>query len=200
MVWEWYGWRRGLIAACEPNAAHFAVACFVRDEPNVTLVTQNVDGLHSLAATLVSREGEAKPPPPLTLHGDIFINRCLECGASRESRDAIDATSLATLPHCPDCGGLERPGVVWFGEALPSDTLELAMERAAAADVCLVVGTSNVVYPAAAVPLSTLQGGGAVIEVNPDPTALSPQATFSLRAGAARMLPVLLHPRGGAES
>lgn len=197
LVWEWYDWRRGFIAACAPNAAHRALARLARERPDVTLVTQNVDGLHALAAAEPgSGAGPAAaaddPAVPLELHGSIFRVRCLECGRRRPHRDPVDVSTRETLPRCSDCGGLLRPDVVWFGEMLPADTLEAAFRAAAAADVCLVVGTSALVHPAASVPLATLRGGGALIEVNPAPTPLSDRCAVTLRAAAAAAVPALV--------
>jgi NAD-dependent deacetylase len=192
LVWEWYAWRRELVVACEPNAAHYALARLALGRAGVSLVTQNVDGLHARAARTLAGAGEdAAPALPLELHGNLFATRCASCG-----RDAgavtVDATSLETLPRCAHCGGLLRPGVVWFGEMLDHAVLGAATRAAAAADLALVVGTSALVHPAAGLAAHTLAGGGAVVEVNPDATPLSGQATVALRGAAGTVLPTLL--------
>lgn len=194
LVWEWYAWRREKVAACAPNAAHHALAHLALSRPGVTLVTQNVDGLHVQAAREVGALLGVDPAPalPLELHGDLFRVRCRGCGAERETREPIDASSLAALPRCRRCGDLERPGVVWFGEALPAAALGAAMDAAEHAEVCVVVGTSALVYPAAAVPLATLARGGSVIEINPDETPLTARATISIRGSAGRTVPRLV--------
>ncbi|MHB1223250.1 MAG: SIR2 family NAD-dependent protein deacylase [Gemmatimonadaceae bacterium] len=197
LVWEWYAWRRTLVSECAPNAAHDALAHFAAVHPDVTLVTQNVDGLHeSAAAALVPTLGlaAARRARPLALHGSLFRVRCTRCSHTDDHHAPVDATSIATLPRCPDCGALLRPGVVWFGEALPADLLTHAWRVAEAADVCLVVGTSAVVLPAASLATATQAAGGQVIEVNTHETALSTLATITLRDSAAIVVPELLAP------
>ena len=192
LVWEWYAYRRDTVAACRPNAGHRALAGFALGEREVRIVTQNVDGLHAQAAREESGGESPERAMPLELHGSLFRVRCVECTWESPHREQVDASSLATLPRCPDCGGLLRPAVVWFGEALDDDVLVDAFEAAEAADLCLVVGTSAVVHPAASIPLATLRAGGAVVEVNPDETALSTVAAVTLRGPSGDILPDLL--------
>ena len=191
LVWQWYAMRRDTVTACEPNAAHRAMASFALARGTMTIVTQNVDGLHARAARAQAGSGDATAGMPLELHGSILRDRCSECDA-RSEPVPVDASSLATLPRCAHCGGLLRPDVVWFGEMLDSRVLSAAEAAAARAGVCLVVGTSALVYPAAALPLRTRECGGAVIEVNPEETALSPVAELSIRGSAAGVVPSLL--------
>ncbi len=197
LVWEWYAWRRDVIAACRPNAAHLALARFALEAGrDVTIVTQNVDGLHDAAARLVAGPLDPFPALSLELHGALFRDRCSGCGARSEARTSVDATSRETLPRCVRCGSLLRPDVVWFGEALDLALLDRALRAAAVADVCLVVGTSAVVYPAASIPAATLGAGGLIVEVNPNDTPLTPRARHSLRAGAVDVLPLILPEAG----
>src|SRR3954467_2737442 len=157
LVWEWYDWRRGIIAKAVPNAAHHALVKLEIRIPRFTLITQNVDGLHDLA-------GNGKI---LKLHGDIWRMRCTECGANFPNR----RVPLPKIPpHCA-CGGLARPGVVWFGEPLPEGMMREAEHAVGAAEVLLVIGTSAVVYPAASLIPYAKQAGAKVIEINPEPTA-----------------------------
>jgi NAD-dependent deacetylase len=195
LVWEWYAWRRALVSECAPNAAHHALARFAAVHHDVTLVTQNVDGLHeSAAAALATTLGPsaARRARPLAIHGSLFRVRCTRCSHTDDHHAPVDATSADTLPRCPDCGALLRPGVVWFGEALPADLLTHAWRVAEAADVCLVVGTSAVVQPAASLAAATQAAGGQVIEVNTHETALSAIATVAFRDSAAIVVPALL--------
>lgn len=185
LVWEWYGWRRTLVAACVPNAAHRAIASAARERPGFRVVTQNVDGLHAQASG-------AGGPRPLELHGSLVRTRCTRCEQRWDDRQPVDATSMATLPRCAACGGLARPDVVWFGEALDPDVLDEATRLASAADVCLVVGTSAVVYPAAGLANVTRHAGGRVIEVNIAETPLTGAATIAIRGTAVDMIPRLL--------
>ena len=198
LVWEWYAWRREKILGCAPNAGHLALARRARERPGLTLVTQNVDGLHEAAARQLRDPTGADPALPLELHGSLFRVRCTACGVERGHREPIDAGSPDTLPRCPACGGLLRPAVVWFGEPLPLAVLERALEAAAAADVCLVVGTSALVYPAAGVATEAVRGGAALIEVNPEPTPLTSHAAVAIRARAVDALPRLLEARSDA--
>jgi NAD-dependent deacetylase len=178
LVWEWYDWRRGSIAQAKPNAAHKALVQIEIRKPRFTLITQNVDGLHDLA-------GSGKI---LKLHGDIWRMRCTVCGANFPNR----RVPLPKIPpHCA-CGGLARPGVVWFGEALPDGMMKEAEHAAAAAEVFLVIGTSAVVYPAAGLVPYAKQAGAKVIEVNTEPTALSGIVDCSLQGPAGCILPHLL--------
>jgi NAD-dependent deacetylase len=191
LVWEWYAWRRSLVGACRPNAAHQALARFALERP-VVIVTQNVDGLHAVAAREEAGAGDPSPALPLELHGTLFRDRCSGCGARTPARPDVDTSTLETLPRCVVCHRLLRPDVVWFGESLDPEVLQEAFTRAGQADVCLVVGTSAVVHPAASVPLSTLQGGGSVVEVNLERTPLSRHAAATLLGPAGEILPRLL--------
>ena len=185
LVWEWYGWRRELVAQCQPNAAHHALAAASAARPGFRVVTQNVDGLHVDAC----RDGASLP---LELHGSLFRIRCTRCTHRRSDRSTIDATSLETLPRCGSCGALMRPDIVWFGESLETRVLDEAMRLASEAEVCLVVGTSALVYPAAGLSDIARRRGGSVIEVNVAETPMTDIATISLRGPAATIVPELL--------
>ena len=178
LVWEWYDWRRVRIAQAGPNPGHRALAELEKKIPAFALVTQNVDGL----------EEQAGCHSVIRLHGDIWILRCLACGRERRDRTA----PLPVLPPACSCGGLERPGVVWFGEPLPNAAWSAAEDAAAGAEVMLVVGTSVVVYPAAGLVWNARQSGAKLIEINLEETALSPEADCSLRGKAGEILPRLL--------
>lgn len=187
LVWEWYQWRRDLVGGCSPNAGHRAIAGLQASRPGVTLVTQNVDGLHARAA----REAGASDADILELHGSLFRVRCAVCAWKAGRLEPVDASSEASLPRCPECDARVRPDVVWFGEPLDGEILRAAFAAARHADVCLVAGTSAVVQPAASVPLATVEGGGVVIEVNPEETPLSRVADVGLRGAAGELLPRL---------
>jgi NAD-dependent deacetylase len=178
LVWDWYDWRRARVAKAEPNPGHMALAQLERRVPDFTLITQNVDGLHQ-------RAGSRRV---LKLHGDIWTLHCLGCGLEETNHDV----PLREIPPRCSCGGLFRPGVVWFGEALPADVLRHAMEAAAHAQVFLVVGTSAVVQPAASLPLLAQQNGAKLVEVNLEETPLSAQADASFWGKAGELLPRLL--------
>lgn len=177
-VWEWYSWRRGLIAACEPNAGHIALVELERGAEHFTLITQNVDGLHTAAGSQAVLE----------LHGNIWKLRCTQCKGVREHRQQ----PLDRLPHCNHCGALERPHIVWFGEPLEPAILDSAAEAASSADVLLVVGTSGVVQPAASLAYLTQRAGGFVAVINVEQTAHSDALNAMLMGPAASVLPELV--------
>ena len=172
-VWTWYEERRRSMALAKPNAGHNALVTLEKQKPVFTLITQNIDGLHDLAGSKNT----------IKLHGDIWTVRCLKCGKER-----IDRTELNNLPpHCA-CGGMLRPGVVWFGEALPEGAIERATDAVCAADVLIVAGTSAQVYPAAGL----ISLASVVIEINPEETPFSDAVAFSLRGTSAEILPQLV--------
>ncbi|MEX2466381.1 MAG: NAD-dependent deacylase, partial [Gemmatimonadota bacterium] len=181
LVWSWYRWRRGLVGGCAPNDGHRALARFALTHGGVTLVTQNVDGLHQRAARDEAGEADPAPALPYELHGSLLRDRCSDCGRRSEAEVPEPDAAESPVPRCSGCDGLLRPDVVWFGEMLDTDTLQSAFNAAAACDLCLVVGTSSLVYPAASVPSAALNAGVPVIEVNPEPTPLSPHARVVLR-------------------
>ena len=178
LVWAWYRERRALARRAEPNPAHRALARLEAVGPILTLITQNVDGLHRRAG---SRE-------PLELHGNLFRTRCTREGTVREV-DVEDADG--GLPRCPDCGSLLRPDVVWFGEALPGPVLERAWDAAQACEVFFSIGTSHQVYPAAALPAVAATAGAKVVVIDPGNAPGIPGLTH-LRGRAAELLPPLL--------
>ena len=185
LVWKWYQYRREIVAKAKPNPGHAALARWETLAESFTLVTQNVDGLHRVAG---SRR-------VLELHGNIRINRCRDCGVE-STMDEI--TYTGEVPRCP-CGGMLRPGVVWFGEPLPEAVFAAALEAAQQCDLFLTVGTSAVVYPAAALPEAARGNGAIVIEVNTEETPFTRYATHHLRGPAGTMLPALLASlRGGS--
>ena len=178
LVWDWYAWRRGLVAGVEPNPGHFALAEIERRVPQFTLITQNVDSLHQRAGSRAVLE----------LHGNIARTTC-----SREGR-VVEAwpESDERPPRCPHCGAFLRPDVVWFGEALPADVLEAAIAATRTADVFLTIGTSGLVHPAASLPLLAARQGAVTVEVNPEETPLSEEMTYCLRGPSWVLLPALV--------
>jgi len=178
LVWEWYDWRRQLIAGCAPNPAHAAIAWLERQVPEFLLVTQNVDGLHRRAGSVRMVE----------LHGNLWRARCLQEGTTRDLPDV----PLAEMPPRCSCGGLLRPDVVWFGEALPPSALEQALQAADSCDVFLVVGTSAAVQPAASLPRVAREHGAFVVEVNLESTPLTGIAHDRHHGKAGVLLPRLL--------
>jgi NAD-dependent deacetylase len=176
-VWDWYAMRRERMKDVSPNAGHVALAAFARCHPGrLTLITQNVDGLHQRAGS----------PGVLALHGNIAEDKWLDARrACCEAQPPVEGRP----PRCGVCGNLRRPAVVWFGEMLPIDVLEAAEEAAQDCELMLVVGTSGVVYPAAGLARSTQ---GRVVVVNPEASDLDDAADVVLRGTAAGLLPQLL--------
>ena len=185
-VWDWYQMRRDMVRAVRPNAGHIAVAEFQARHPErLTVITQNVDGLHEAAGS----------PGVLALHGNLFADAWLDgCALARRPADAcpVSWAEPGHPPRCAQCGSLVRPAVVWFGEGLPVDTLAAAQAAAHACEVMLVVGTSGQVWPAAGLAGSARRAGAKVIVVNPEATALDDEADALLRGPSATVLPRLL--------
>ena len=177
LIWRWYRWRRELVAGVQPNAGHVALARLADLVPKLTLITQNVDGLHQRAG---SRD-------VVEFHGNLFENRCFAEGSV-----VTDGNMGAEVPVCPACGGNLRPGVVWFGEAIPPQALEVAGAASAACDVFLSIGTSSLVWPAAGLAEAAAETGATVIEINPDPTPLSCRSHYCLQGKSGEILPELV--------
>ncbi|CAA9313083.1 MAG: NAD-dependent protein deacetylase of SIR2 family [uncultured Lysobacter sp.] len=188
LVWGWYRWRASQLLQVQPNAGHDGIAELAQRGHRVNVVTQNVDDLHE-------RAGSTKV---VHLHGELLRSRCIDCGARAEP-DPItlnlhppEGGGHETPPACTVCGGPFRPDVVWFGEALPEAEWEAGMEAIAACDRVVVVGTSGLVQPAASLPLVAREMGKPVLEINPNPSALTPSVDdywpMTASAGLARLL------------
>jgi NAD-dependent deacetylase len=177
-VWDWYEFRREVVRKAEPNPGHCALAELSRHVPRLTLVTQNVDGLHERAGST----------GVLEYHGNILRDRCtVEQIVADRSEDSRNG-----LPRCAACGGLLRPDVVWFGEAIPRGPMIAAADAAGTCDVFLSIGTSSLVYPAAGLAESALQAGATLIEINPNTTALTGTIDIALAGSSGQLLPRLV--------
>ena len=182
LVWEWYDWRRKLVADAKPNPAHFALVEMEKLFPQFELITQNVDSLHQ-------RAGSRKV---VELHGNITRTKCFDEGTIISNWP--ETTDVP--PKCPNCGGLLRPDVVWFEEPLPEREMQLALEASTQCELFLSIGTSTMVYPAASLPFEALRGGATVVEINPEPTPFTAKADFVLAGPAGVVLPGLLARAG----
>lgn len=180
LVWEWYNWRRELIATKRPNAAHLALVELERLAPAFWLITQNVDGLHRDAGSRNLTE----------IHGNIWTVRCTGCNVVSENRDV----PISILPSCSKCEALLRPHIVWFGESLLVADLEQCSTVLRRCDLLLVIGTSGVVYPAAGFAAVAKEVGAFVVEINLDPTPQSLLVDVSLQGRAKDLVPLLLDP------
>ena len=180
LVWEWYDWRRQMAAQARPNPGHLALARLEELVPQMTIFTQNVDNLHQVAG---SRQ-------VVELHGNIARVKCFEDGQIVESWPPTQEVP----PHCPRCGGLLRPDVVWFGENLPLEALTRAVQEARQCDLFFSIGTSGQVEPAASLPqLAKDKGRGAtVVTINLDVAPRASHKVYDFQAKAGEILPALV--------
>ncbi|HYR23192.1 MAG TPA: NAD-dependent deacylase [Chthoniobacterales bacterium] len=186
LVWDWYALRREQALKAEPNPGHLALVEIEKRAPEFLLVTQNVDGLHARAGSKRIVE----------LHGNLHRFRCFENDCPNDNFDVEQG-------RCRSCGGNLRPDVVWFGETMPPDALEAAVDAAEESGVFFSIGTSSIVYPAADLWRRAKEHGAIVIEINKDPTPLTPLADYSFLGQAGEILPQLVreiwvHQIGGA--
>lgn len=179
LVWEWYAARKTIIAGVQPNPGHYALVEMEKHFTSLTIITQNIDNLHRRAGSKNVFE----------LHGNIERNYCITC-ATPYTNEFVTAKSTGA-PRCT-CGGMIRPDVVWFGEMLPEDEWNGAEKACQRADVLISVGTSGVVYPAAALPMEAKRNGALIIEINPEPTPLTEYADEFLQGNSGEILPRLL--------
>jgi len=182
LVWEWYSWRKKLIAEVSPNPGHHALVQLEKYYQDFTLITQNVDNLHR----------EAGSNNILELHGSIRRNFCLDCGKNYEDSDL----TLGSEVNSCDCGGLIRPAVVWFGESLPQGVMEASFKKAEECTVFFSIGTSAVVYPAAMLPVHAKRAGALLIEINSQETMLTTSADHFLHGASGEILPELIREMG----
>jgi NAD-dependent deacetylase len=179
LVWEWYAWRREVIASCRPNAAHDVIARWSRGFARCTVITQNVDDLHVQAGTANL----------IRVHGSLWELSCWQgCGTPPWRDEAVPLTPLP--PSCPACGGLARPAVVWFGESLPRRELDAAVV-ACDCDLFLTVGTSAIVYPAAGLVHEARRRGAFTAEINLEATAASSEVDVAIHGPADQLLSVI---------
>jgi len=176
LVWEWYDWRRNIIADKKPNPGHKILAEWNDLFSSLYVITQNIDGLHQKAGS----------ENIIELHGNIWKLRCTKEGTVTEDHSC----PLKEIPPiCKKCGALMRPHVVWFGESLDTELLSEAVKMCSKADLMLAIGTSSLVYPAASIPMTAAESGVKVIEINPESTPLTPRADTSIRGKAGDVLP-----------
>ena len=177
LIWRWYNWRRELVARVKPNPGHYALVRLAELVPKLTLITQNVDGLHQRAGS----------KDVVEFHGNLFQNRCIS-----EDLIVTDSDTSTAVPRCPGCGGFIRPGVVWFGESIPPQALKTAASAVQDCDVFLSIGTSSLVWPAADLAETARDNGAVVIEINLDATTLSERSDHYLQGKSGELLPELI--------
>lgn len=183
LVWRWYAERRVKACAAQPNPAHYALAELAQRVPQLTLITQNIDGLHQRAGS----------PDVIELHGSLHRARCMADGSVHTTWDYDEE-----LPLCPDCGALLRPDVVWFGEMLPRVALETAWAATLDCDVFMSIGTSGVVEPAASLPRVALGRDATVLILNLEQTTAARPPLFTINGKAGEVLPQLVAAAFGA--
>lgn len=203
LVWEFYHYRRCVVASSTPNIGHYALAMLQQrcenEERHFTIITQNIDGLHWKAGS----------KDVVELHGSLWKTQCCRCDDVQENYDkpicpALDGKGapdphmknvqipVAELPHCRKCNGLLRPHVVWFGECLDPNVLDRAENALIKCDLLLVVGTSAVVQPAAGFAPIVQGGGGVVAEFNIEDTPISRSCRFKFHGPSTKTLPQAL--------
>ncbi len=178
LIWDWYAWRREAVKGVRPNAGHYALVEIEARLSEFALITQNVDGLHRMAGSKNVFE----------LHGNIQRVRCADCYTFTETW----GDDTESVPQCSVCGGLLRPDVVWFGEALPRDQLEAAVEAARACEVFFSIGTSGVVQPAASLAHAAHKHGAVLVEINAEATPLTSKANYAFHGKSGELLPELV--------
>lgn len=184
LVWDWYQFRRGLVNNAHPNAGHHALAEIEQQKPNTWIITQNVDDLHEQAGN----------QNIIHLHGNIAQSRCSKNCQGMPT--LIDVSTLpdadASPPKCPHCGALVRPDIVWFGEPLPHEELQQAINLSYQCDLMIVVGTSGLVAPASDLPYHAKRNGAKILEINPDQSAISHLADVKIEAPSGQALPLIV--------
>ena len=173
LIWEWYNERRHNIFSASPNQGHMAIA-ELEKYANVTILTQNIDGLHQKAGS----------SQVLELHGSIVKIKCTVCDFHEEIM-----TEFSEIPPLCKCGNILRPDVVWFGESLPQDVWKNAMIFASQCDLMVIAGTSLVVSPANTLPIYAKQNGAVLVEINPEETEMSSEMDLVLRDTSGNTLP-----------
>ena len=178
LVWEWYDWRRRLVAQCQPNAAHFTLAAWSHSYSKFSLITQNVDGLHERAGTKTV----------IRFHGSIWELSCWNRCSSSPERWTDKRVPLSPIPPlCPSCGHVARPGVVWFGESIDENILVRSLSSTDC-DVFLTIGTSGLVYPAASLTTEAKRHGALTVEINPEDTSHTELVDARFKGSAVQVL------------
>jgi NAD-dependent deacetylase len=174
--------RYPVISKASPNPAHYALAQLEEKDVLKAVITQNIDGLHQVA-------GSRKV---LELHGNTRRIVCLACGDALGMDDVFDMLGDQLPPLCPACGGTLKPDVVFFGESLPADVLDDAVQQITSCDLLVVIGSSLVVQPAAALPVMAKGNGAKVVIINRDPTPLDDMADLVFHDSASKVFSPLV--------
>lgn len=188
-VWRWHAWLQGLCFDAQPNTAHEVLAKLDAKYPDYLLITQNIDDLHERAGTRRM----------VKIHGDIMETRCLGNGHITRAYSPYDKDAMIsreTLPRCTECGGLARPNVVWFGEMLPIEPLNVAWEFSGICDLFVIVGTSGTVSGGYGFTELAKRAGALILEVNPQESALTHLADYFVKLPAAQALPEIFQDIG----
>jgi NAD-dependent deacetylase len=175
----------GLIADAEPNRAHLAVAELEKIGKLTCVITQNVDNLHQKAGN--------SPEKVFELHGNMRWLRCMGCDLRYFMEEMVEKyRSVEGIPACEECGGILKPDVVFFGELLPATTLKQATFLATRCDLCIVIGSSLVVYPAASIPVYARNSGAKLVIINNTPTSCDNMADLLIHHSAGEVMEKIL--------
>lgn len=188
LVWEWYEMRRKICAAAEPGAAHRTIADMERRLPEFLLITQNVDGLH----------GRAGNRSHIEIHGNIFRARCTGACGSRGRRALPYTPAMPLPPHCPECGAMLRPDIVWFGESYDPALLGRCTAALERARLVIVAGTSGVVPIPVHLASIAAARGAIIVDINPVASAVSELADVIIAGKAGEALPELWPAAAGS--
>lgn len=182
-VWEWYDYRRKIIIESKPNPGHFALAELERQKESLTLITQNIDGLHQIAGSQNIVE----------MHGNIWETRCTKCGVVEKNYEV----PLSKLPPlCTNCGEIARPNVVWFEEVIPMRVIDSTLLAIDQCDLMLIIGTSGIVEPAASIGLVAKQSNKKVVEINLEDTPNTGLYDISIQGKSGEILPLFYEIEG----
>ncbi|MDP2720296.1 MAG: NAD-dependent deacylase [Dehalococcoidia bacterium] len=176
-----------------PNPAHIAIAELDRLGKLDCIVTQNVDNLHQKAGVSGKKVFE--------LHGNTRWIKCLGCGQRYPMSEISQRLKMGeAVPDCVKCHGILKPDAVFFGETLPQDVLNDAIAHSQSCDLCIVVGSTLLVYPAAYLPYYAVQAGAKLIIINLGETPMDAEASVLIAGKAGEVLSRIIEKVKGSSN